>query len=138
MATPEVAFRPMHRASAVRHPCRMTHADPKSRISTLWIVVLFNMVFADILNFISGNVDVAEVAPGLLLVFAVLLEIPIAMVFLSRTLNPSANRTANLAACVVTTLFTIAGGTPNLHYAFFAAMEVAGMILIARLAWKSL
>jgi hypothetical protein len=110
------------------------------RISTLWIVVLINMVFADILNFITPG-RLAEMMTGyagslriidpILLVFALLLEVPIAMIYLSRVLNPRANRVVNIVACVLTTVFTI-GGTLNPHYVFFAAAEVACMVLIIR------
>ena len=67
--------------------------DMKVRLSTLWIVVMFNIVFADILSFISpgfleevmtGYAGEIQITEGLLLVFAVILEIPIAMIFLSR------------------------------------------------------
>ena len=70
--------------------------DLGTRLSTLWVVVMFNMVFADILTFIkpgalqelwAGQAGVT-VTPGLLLVFAILIEIPIAMIFLSRVLKP--------------------------------------------------
>lgn len=109
-------------------------------MSTLWIVVLINMIFADILNFITpgtlAEMMTLRISPGLLLVFAVLLELPIAMVFLSRVLPYRANRWANIAASGVTIPFTIGGGTANLHYAFFATVEVVCMVAIARYAWR--
>ncbi|MBO3749559.1 hypothetical protein J5X84_26065 [Streptosporangiaceae bacterium NEAU-GS5] len=123
----------------------MKTTSVRARMSALWIVVLFNMVFADILSFITpgtlqefmtGRAGSVQITEGLLLVFAVLLEIPIAMVFLSGVLEHRANRIANIAACAVTTVFTIGGGTANLHYVFFATAEVAAMALIVRLAWK--
>jgi hypothetical protein len=115
------------------------------RISALWIVVLINMLFADILNFITpgtlqgimtGYADSLRITPGILLAFAVLLEIPIAMVFLSLVLKYRINRVTNIVACVVTTAFTIGGGTANLHYAFFATAEVVCMLLIIWYAWR--
>ena len=114
-----------------------------TRISTLWVVVMFNMVFADILSFIkpgalqelwAGQAGV-QVTQGLLLVFAVLLEIPIAMIFVSRILKPEANRWANTAAAVITTLFVVGGGSLDLHYVFFATVEVVCMALIVRFVW---
>ena len=114
-----------------------------TRISTLWIVVMFNMVFADILSFIkpgalqelwAGQAGV-QISPGLLLVFAVLLEIPIAMIWLSRILKEQANRWANTAAAVITALFVVGGGSIDLHYVFFATVEVACMALIVRSVW---
>jgi Sec-independent protein secretion pathway component TatC len=117
--------------------------DNRTRLSTLWVVVMFNMVFADILTFIkpgalqelwAGQAGV-HVTEGLLLVFAVLLEIPIAMIFVSRILKPEANRWANTAAAVISTLFVVGGGSMDLHYVFFATVEVVCMALIVRSVW---
>ena len=114
------------------------------RLSTLWIFVLFNMVFADIVGFmnpgalqdiLSGSVGF-EITQELLLVFAILLEIPIAMIFLARFLNRGANRIVNIAASLLTALFIIGGGTATLSYYFFAAMEILGMAAIVWTAWN--
>src|SRR5574339_267128 len=97
--------------------------DTRTRLSILWVVVMFNMVFADILTFIkpgalqelwAGQAGV-QITDGLLLMFAVLLEIPIAMIFVSRILKPEVNRWANTAAAVITTLFVIGGGSMDLR-----------------------
>lgn len=117
--------------------------DMRTRISTLWIVVMLNMAFADIVGFIQpGALDgVAgpggvQITQGLLLVFALLIEIPIAMIFVSRILKPGANRWANTVAAVITTVFVVGGGSMELpFYAFFAAVEVACMALIVRSVW---
>ena len=117
----------------------------KVRLSTLWVVVMFNMVFADILSFMSpgflqevmtGQAGEIQITQGLLLVFAILLEIPIAMIFLSRTLKYKANRWANMIAALITTAFIVGGGSTTLHYLFFAAVEVVCMALIVWYAWK--
>lgn len=71
-----------------------------------------------------------------MLVFAVLLEIPIAMIFLSRVLRDKVNRWANTIASAVTILYVIGGGLLTLHYIFFATIEVAAMLLIIRYSWK--
>jgi Sec-independent protein secretion pathway component TatC len=71
-----------------------------------------------------------------LLVFAILLEIPIAMIFLSRVLKHRANRWANIIAAAITIAFVIGGGSTDLHYIFFAAIEVVCMLLIVWYAWK--
>jgi hypothetical protein len=117
--------------------------DVGTRLSTLWVVVMFNMVFADILTFINpgalqelwaGQAGV-HVTPGLLLAFAVLLEIPIAMVFVSRILRPRAGVWVNGAAALVTTVFVVGGGSLDPHYLFFATVEIACMALIVWWAW---
>jgi Sec-independent protein secretion pathway component TatC len=118
--------------------------DMKVKLSTLWIFVLFNMVFADIVGFMNpgalekimtGAVGL-EITQGLLLVFSILLEIPIAMILLSRVLRYRANRLANIAAGVITILFVIGGGSTYLSYLFFATLEVVCMLLIIWYAWN--
>jgi hypothetical protein len=119
--------------------------NPRVKISTLWIVVMFTMVFADILGFITpgvlqgimtGNADELKITQEILLVFALLTEIPIAMIFLSRLLGRTANRWANLAACVVTIAYVVGGRSAFLHYYFFAGVEILCMVAIAWTAWR--
>jgi hypothetical protein len=117
--------------------------DLGTRLSTLWVVVMLNMVFADILTFItpgalqelwSGQAGV-QITPGLLLGFAILLEIPIAMILVSRILKGAPNRWANTVAAAVTTAFVVGGGSLTPHYVFFAAVEIVGMALIVWSVW---
>lgn len=114
--------------------------DVKMKLSTLWISVMFIMVFADILSFIRPGIfeEIAEqqITDGLLLVFAVMIVIPIAMIFLSRVLKPTVNRWANIIAAAITILWVIGGGSTYPHYIFFAAIETACMLLIVWYAWK--
>jgi len=118
--------------------------DMKVKLSTLWIFVLFNMIFADIVGFMNpgaledimtGNVGI-QITQELLLVFSILLEIPIAMVYLSRVLKYQANRWANISASVITIVFVIGGGDTFLSYIFFATIEVVCMLLIIWYAWN--
>jgi hypothetical protein len=103
------------------------------------------MIMADIVGFMNPGAleqimtgDVGfEVTQEILLVFSIILEIPIAMVVLSRILEYSANRWANIIAGVITILFVIGGGSwDELSYIFFATMEIVGMALIIWYAWK--
>lgn len=118
--------------------------DIKIRISVLWIVVMMNIIFADICSFmlpgalqdiISGNTPF-QITQGIMLVFAVLLEIPIGMIFLSRVLDRGVNRLTNIIACLVTIIFVIGGGSLTLHYIFFASVEVCIMLYIIWTAWN--
>jgi hypothetical protein len=111
--------------------------DIKEKISTLWIVVLFNMGFADILGlYIPGTqealVELAGSTPvsQLMLGGAVMFQIPIAMVFFSKVLNRRPNRWANIIAAVVTIAFVIGGGSLKPHYILIATIEVVVMLLI--------
>jgi len=118
--------------------------DRKVLFSTLWIVVMMSMIFADICSFMlpgflndimTGNTPF-KITQEIMLVFAILLEIPIAMIFLSRVLKYKANRWANIIASVITILFVIGGGSLYLHYYFFATIEVVCMLVIIWYAWK--
>lgn len=113
-------------------------------ISTLWIVVMFNMAFADIVGFvhpgaleeiIKGDMGM-DVNQGILLVFSILIEIPIAMIFLSRILKRGINRWLNIIAAVITILFIIGGSSATLSYYFFAGVETLCMLAIIWLAVK--
>lgn len=110
-----------------------------TRLSTLWVFVMFNMVFADIIGLLNpGAMEqmmAMKPAPAVLLAFSVLVEIPIAMIVLSRVLGRTANRWANIVAGAVTILFVIGGGNTSASYVFFATMEVGCMLLIIRDAW---
>lgn len=114
------------------------------KISTLWIVVLLNMAFADILSFISpgflaeastGVIDGITITPMFILLAAIFIEIAIVMIFLSRVLPRRSCRVANLVAVVLTSLFVIGGGSLAPHYILFASVEVLAMLYIAYLAW---
>jgi len=119
--------------------------DMKVKLSTLWIFVMFNMLTADILSFMypgylkeimTGYGGEIQITPEFLLIAAIMVEIPIAMIVLSRTLRYRINRWANIIAGVITIAFVVGGYAPTPHYIFIATMEVVGMLLIIWFAWK--
>ena len=119
-----------------------TNLKTTDLLSTLWIFIMLNMIFADIFGFMSPGLlkDIINedtgVTGGLLLVAAVVNEIPIAMVVLSRLLKDRINRWANIIAGIITILYVIGGGSSTATYIFFAALEVACAALIIWLAWR--
>ncbi len=118
--------------------------DIKVKLSILWIIVMFNMLFADVLTlYIPENLEEimtrstsVQITEGLMLMMAIIIEIPIVMIFLSRILKYRANRWANIIASAITIVFVIGGGSLVLHYIFFATIEVACMSIIVWYAWK--
>lgn len=117
--------------------------DTKALLSTLWIVVAINMVKADVLSlYIPGSVDeVAKTAgdtpiPLLMLGGAILMEISILMILLSRVLERGVNRWANIVAGAITIAFVAIGGATYPHYIFIATIEVICLVLIIWFAWK--
>ena len=119
--------------------------DMKVILSTLWVFVMFNMLSADILSFMypgflkelmTGYAGEIQITPGFLLVAAIMLEIPIAMIFLSRVLKYRVNRWANMIAGAITIAFVAGGGSTVPHYLFIATIEGVCMLLIMWYAWK--
>ena len=117
----------------------------KVKLSTLWITVMFNMIYADILGFMSpgflkgvmtGYAEEVQITEGLLLAAAIMLQIPITMIFLSRVLKYRANRWANIIAGAITIAFIVGGGSLDLHYVFIGTIEIVCISLIVWFAWK--
>ena len=122
-----------------------TTMDIRVKLSTTWIFVMFNMVFADILGFMhpdfrkfleTGYAGAIQVTPEFLLLSAILLEIPVVMILLSRTLKHGVNRWANIVAAVITIAFVVGAASTAPHYMFFATAEVIAMAMIIWNAWK--
>lgn len=116
-----------------------------AKLSMLWVFIMFNMVFADILSFMypgfladvmAGHAGDVQITPGFLMVAAVLTEVPIAMIVLSRVLRYRANRWANIAAGIVTIAYVGGGSATSPHGLFFAALEIACALAIVGSAWK--
>lgn len=116
--------------------------DIKAKLSLLWIFVLFNMIYADIISLmdpaspIRSVMQGASLPPGGLLVGAILMETSIAMVLLSRTLKHKANRWANIIVAAINMVAVLAGGPGRPYYVFFATIEVICMSVIVWLAWR--
>jgi hypothetical protein len=118
-----------------------TQTDPRIKLSLLWMFVLINMVYADILSLMDSTSAIrtrmvgSPMSPGVLLVGAIVMETGIAMVILSWALPYKANRWVNLIIGAINIPYVVTGGH-GLYYAFFATMEVACMLLIIWFAWK--
>ncbi len=117
--------------------------DSRVLLSSLWIVVMFNMLKADILSlYIPGAADeVVQFAgatpiPQLMLGAAVIMEIAIVMIALALVLPYRLNRWANILVAVLMIVFVIGGGSTYPHYIFIAAVEVISLLLIIGIAWR--
>lgn len=120
----------------------------KSKLSTLWIFAALNYLYCDVVGlmdrgllrqFLAGEVDGIPLTQGFLLGAAILVEIPIAMVLLSRFLTYRANRWANILAGSVMTVVqfsTLFFGTSTIYYVFFSIIEIATTVLIVWFAWN--
>ncbi len=110
-------------------------------LSTLWIFVTLNYLYCDVIGlmdgsllkqYLSGKVNGIVVSENFLLAGALLMEIPIAMILLSRILPHKANRIANIIAGSIKTIAMIATlfVGPTSYYIFFASIEIATTLFI--------
>jgi hypothetical protein len=118
--------------------------DTKVLLSTLWIVVMINMLKADILSlYIPGTADeLAKFAgdtpiPLLMLVGgAIPMELAVVMIILSRVLKYGVNRWVNIIVGLFSIAYIWVGAGPYPHYTFIAAVETVCLLLIIWTAWK--
>jgi hypothetical protein len=119
--------------------------DTRTLLSTLWVVVMINMLKADILSlYIPGSAEeLAKTStssgtpiPQLMLGGAIMMEISILMIVLSRVLKYKVNRWTNIITSIITIAFVVGGGASYPHYIFIATVEAACLLLIVWFAWK--
>ena len=118
-----------------------TKIDPRVKLSLLWIFVIVNMAYADILSLMDSTSPIREAMAGTplpaggLIAGAILMETSIAMVILPWILNYKVNRWVTIVIGALNILAVVTGGH-GLYYAFFATVEVVSILLIIRFAWK--
>ena len=118
--------------------------DTKVLLSTLWIAVMINMLKADILSLYPPGAaeEVARTAasvgtsiPQLMLAAAILGQLAIAMIVLSRVLKHGINRWANIVVSIVIIAYIWGGMASYPHYIFIASIETLCLLLIIGFAW---
>ena len=92
-------------------------------------------------QYLSGKVNGLDMNQNFLFTGALLMEIPIVMILLSRILKYSSNRRVNIIAGAIMTIVQLASllaGTPTLYYIYFSIIEIACTLFIAWYAikWK--
>lgn len=122
--------------------------DKKVLLSTIWIFAALNYLYCDVISlmdsellkqYLTGKVNGMEFTQGFLLGAAILIEIPIAMVLLSRVLRYSINRWTNIIAGLMMTLVQAASlfaGAPAMYYLFCSVLEIAATVMVIWIAWN--
>jgi hypothetical protein len=124
-----------------------TAIDRPRLLSVLWIFLVLNFIYCDVLalhdgavlsDLLGGTVGALEITPGFLLAASVLMEVPMSMVLVSRLARRTASRIANIAAgsfmIVVQTASFFTGTAVSPSYAFFSAIEIGTLAAIVLLA----
>ena len=116
--------------------------DIKVKLSTLWIVVMIFMIFADIFSIIleldqKGTLgEMPAEAKTMMAIAAILTSIPVLMIYFSRTLPYKSNRLLNIIAGIFTILYVVGGGVLLPHYIIVASIEIAVLVMIIVKSWK--
>jgi hypothetical protein len=126
----------------------LTNVDVRVKLSALWIALMFTYTYADVLGFytpgtleklMAGSIGAVQISQGFLVVMALWMAIPSAMIVLSLLLAPGLNRWLNLIVgglsllALVATLFT---GELSLRYLIQAAAEALFIAAIIYHAWS--
>ena len=119
----------------------------KIKLAALWATLTFAYAYADVLGFYSPG-NLAEILAGeiggipltqeMLLAMAVLMAIPIVMVFLPLILPAKINRIINLITGIIYIVVLAAASVvaPTAYYLVFAGIELMCLVLIVWFAYK--
>jgi len=117
--------------------------DVKIILSVSWIAVMLTYLLGDVLRIYPGDFKPGEiggrpVTQNLLLGIAILMAVPIVMVFLSLTLSYQLNRWANIIAAIVFLGFNLIGlpTYPSAYDRFFIFVGLGLNVPTVWYAWQ--
>ncbi len=117
--------------------------DVKITLSGLWIALMLTYLLGDVLRIFSGDFKAGEIggiqiSQKMYLGMAILMVIPIVMVFLSLTLKYPLNRWANIIVAIFFFIFNIIGlpTYPGAYDKFLIIVGLGFNVLTVWYAWK--
>jgi len=117
--------------------------DTRIILSGLWVALMLNNLWGDVLRIIAGDVKPGEiegvqVTQGVWLGIAVFMLIPIVMIVLTLTLKYPAIRWANIIAAIVLFGFNLIGlpTYPSAYDKFLIIVGLVFNVLTVWYAWK--
>ena len=117
-------------------------------LSTLWIFLVVNFIFCDVFTLhyseilkglIEGKVADFVITQEFLLAFAIVMELAMVMIVLSRILPYKLNRIINITLGIILgtiQTWSLVDGEATLHYYFFSVIEIFTCISIVIIAFK--
>lgn len=114
---------------------------PGTLLSTLWVVILFNMIVRDLHEFLRkgyiAQMMSMDISQEELLLYGFVSQVPILMVLLSRILKEKANKWYNTVAAVITSLGMLSTlPTADMDDVFFVIVQNILLVVILRVSWK--
>jgi len=118
-------------------------ADIQIKLSALWVALMLTYLLGDVLRIFSGDFKAGEiqgmqVTQVMYLGMAVLMVIPILMVFLSLTLKMPVNRWVNIIVPILFFVFNLIGlpTYPSLYDKFLIVVGLVFNVLTVWYAWR--
>ena len=113
--------------------------DVRIILSASWMALMLTYLLGDVLRIYAGDFKPGKIAgrpatQNLLLGIALLMTVPIAMVFLSLTLSYPLNRWANIIAAIVFLGFNLIG-LPTYSSAYDRSLIIVGVGFNALTIW---
>ncbi len=114
-------------------------ADTRMILSALWVALMLTYLLGDVLriysgDFVPGKIGGIQLSQKMWLGLAILMLIPILMVFLCLTLTYPVNRWANIGVAVFLFVFNIIG-LPTYPSAYDKFLILAGLAFNALTVW---
>jgi hypothetical protein len=113
------------------------------KLSGLWIALMLTYLLGDVLRIFSGDFKAGEIGgmkitQGMWLGIAMLMVMPIVMVFLSLTLRQPVNRWTNLIVALFFFIFNLVGlpTYPSAYDKFLIIVGLVFNVLTIWYAWK--
>ena len=117
--------------------------DIQIKLSALWVALMLTYLLGDVLRIFSGDFKAGEIggmqiSQGMYLGLAIIMLIPIVMVFLSLTLNYPVNRWVNIIVAILLFLFNLIGlpTYPSAYDKFLIIVGLVFNVLTVWYAWK--
>ena len=115
----------------------------KIKLSGIWVALMLTYLLGDVLRIFSGDFSAGaigemQISQGMYLGLAIIMVIPILMVFLSLMLKRKASRWANISVAVFFFLFNAVGlpTYPSAYDQFLIVVGLAFNVLTVWYAWK--
>jgi len=117
--------------------------DVQIKLSAIWAALMLTYLLGDVLRIFSGDFKAGEIggmeiSKNMYLGMAVLMVIPIVMVFLSLTLKQPVNRWANIIVAAFFFIFNLIGlpTYPSAYDKFLIVVGLAFNVLTVWYAWR--
>ena len=113
----------------------------KLKLSGIWVALMLTYLLGDVLRIFSGDFSAGaigemQISQGMYLGLAIIMVIPILMVFLSLTLKQKANRWVNIGVAIFFFLFN-AVGLPTYPSAYDQFLIVVGLVFNILTVWHA-